>query len=58
MSNVRTGIESGQIENISTDTIDRLMVAVEPATLMLKSGKNLTADERDIERANMIKAEL
>jgi len=58
LSNVRTGIESGQIENISTDTIDRLMVAVEPATLMLKSGKNLTADERDIERANMIKAEL
>ena len=58
LSNVRTGIESKQIENISTDTIDRLMVAVEPATLTVNSGRNLNANERDIERANMLRAEL
>lgn len=58
LSNVRLGISSGQIENISTNTIDKLMLAVEPATLTVNSKKNLSANERDIERAKLLKKAL
>ena len=58
LSNVRLGIVSKQIENITTETIDKLMSAVEPATLMVNSKKNLSANERDIERANLLRATL
>lgn len=58
LSNVRLGIVSKQIENINTETIDKLMSAVEPATLMVNSKKNLSANERDIERANLLRATL
>jgi protein arginine kinase len=55
LSNVRLGIVSGQIENISTETIDKLMIAVEPATLTVNSKRNLSANERDTERAEMLR---
>lgn len=55
LSNVRLGIVSGQISEIDTETIDKLMTAVEPATLSVNAGKSLSAHERDIERAKLIK---
>lgn len=58
LSNVRLGIVSNQITDVKTETIDRLMVAVEPATLTVSINKNLSAHDRDIERANLIRAEL
>ena len=58
LSNVRLGIVSGQIKDVSTDTVDRLMLAVEPATLTVNSKKNLSANERDIERAKMLREAL
>lgn len=58
LSNVRLGIVSKQITDVSTETIDRLMLAVEPATLTVTLNKNLSAHERDIERAKLIRAEL
>lgn len=58
LSNVRLGIVSKQITDVSTETIDRLMLAVEPATLTVTLNKNLSAHDRDIERANLIRAEL
>jgi protein arginine kinase len=58
LSNVRLGIASGQITEIDTATIDSLMIAVEPATIMVSTGKNLTASERDIERASMLRKSL
>lgn len=58
LSNVRLGIVSKQIDNITTETIDKLMSAVEPATLMVNSKKSLSANERDIERANLLRATL
>lgn len=58
LSNVRLGIVSGQITDCTAETIDKLMTAVEPATLTVNSGKNLTAEQRDIERAKLIKEQL
>lgn len=58
LSNVRFGILSGQFTDITIDTIDRLMLAVEPATLSVDSGKNLTAQERDIQRAKLLRETL
>ncbi len=58
LSNVRLGIVSGQIEDVSTDIVDRLMLEVEPATLTVNSKKNLSANERDIERAALLREAL
>lgn len=58
LSNVRLGIASGQIDNISTQTIDKLMLEVEPATLTVNSKQNLSANERDVERAKLLRQAL
>lgn len=58
LSNVRLGIVSGQITGISAETVDKLMLAVEPATLTVNLNKQLSPHERDIERAKLIKAAL
>lgn len=58
LSNVRLGIVSGQIPDITTATIDKLMLEVEPATLSVNLNKNLSAHERDIERAKLLRESL
>ena len=58
LSNVRLGVVSGQITDITTETIDKLMTDVEPATLSVNTGKNLSPNERDIERAKLIREKL
>lgn len=58
LSNVRLGIVSGQITDVTTETIDSLMLAVEPATLSVNINKNLSAHDRDIERAKLLKTAL
>ncbi len=58
LSNVRLGIVSGQIKNVSTETVDKLMISVEPATLSVNLNKNLSPHERDIERAKLIQSSL
>ncbi len=58
LSNVRLGVESGQITDITCEQIDSLMTAVEPATLSVTLQKNLSPHERDIERAKLIQNKL
>ena len=58
LSNVRLGVVSGQITDVDTAVIDRLMTEVEPATLSVRANKNLTPQERDLERARLIQQEL
>ena len=41
LSNVRFGILSGQIKDVTAEVVDSLMEKIEPATLMVNSGKNL-----------------
>ena len=55
LSNVRLGIVSGQITDISVDVIDRLMTDVEPATLTVNAGRSLSAHERDVARSELIR---
>ncbi len=58
LSNVRLGIVSGQISDVTTETIDKLMLAVEPATLSVNINKNLSSHDRDIERAKLLRTTL
>lgn len=39
LSNVRFGILSGQIKDVTADVVDSLMEKIEPATLMVNTGK-------------------
>ncbi len=54
ISNVRFGIAAGLIQGISYDTVNRLMISTQPATMMTLQGKRLTQQERDTIRANMV----
>ncbi|MDD6251873.1 MAG: protein arginine kinase [Oscillospiraceae bacterium] len=58
LNNVRMGIAEGIIEDVNLDTVDRLMVDIQPASLMLSEGKSLTPQERDKTRAELIKKAL
>ncbi len=58
LSNVRFGILSGQLDSVDIKTVDKLMTEVEPATLSVNRKNNLSAQERDIERAKLLKAAL
>lgn len=58
LSNVRLGIESGQIKDIDSAVIDRLMLDVEPATLSVALGKSLSPHDRDEQRAKLIQKRL
>ena len=58
LSNLRFGVEIGLIENIDFDTINHLMIEVQPATLMKNIGKKLTVQERDQLRAELVRSAL
>ncbi len=58
LSNVRLGITEGLIEDVSIDTIDSLMVSIQPASLMRSEGRKLTPTERDTARAKLIRETL
>lgn len=56
MSYVRIGISAGLLSGIDNQEIDRLTVLVQPATLMTQEGRQMTEDERDIRRAELVRA--
>ena len=58
LSRVRFGVTSGLIKDISLETINRLIVEIQPATLMLSTGKELAPNERDAVRATLIRNNL
>lgn len=58
VSNVRLGIETGLIANIPYDVINSMIAQVQPATVMLPSGKKLTSSERDALRAKIVSERL
>ncbi|MEE0858811.1 MAG: protein arginine kinase [Acutalibacteraceae bacterium] len=55
LSAIRLGISQKLIDNISFDTINTLMVELQPATLTKKAGKELTPQQRDKLRAELVK---
>jgi protein arginine kinase len=58
ISNVRLGIATGLIANIPYDLISSMIAQVQPATIMLPSGKKLTPSERDALRAKIVSERL
>ena len=57
LSNVRFGVEMGCFE-FDFDTLDRLFIEIQPATLMKNIGKKLTPAERDHIRAELVRTAL
>ncbi|MGN0489743.1 MAG: protein arginine kinase [Ruminococcus sp.] len=58
LSNVRFGIESGVIENLSIDRIDELITDIQPATIMVNKNEKIAPRDRDIIRAGIIRERL
>ncbi len=58
LSNIRMGICEGLIDSVSIETVDSLMVKIQPAGLMRHKGMRLTPEERDRVRAELIRTEL
>lgn len=58
LSVVRLGIGLGLIDEASTADVHTLMLAVQPAHLQRAAGREMTQDERRIERARVVRATL
>ncbi|WP_010528959.1 protein arginine kinase [Lentibacillus jeotgali] len=55
LSDVRFGIDSGIIENVSRNILNELMVLTQPGFLQQYAKKTLTPNERDVLRASLIR---
>lgn len=58
LSNVRMGITTGLVHCAELETINRLLVEIQPATLMKNVGQTLSPQERDSVRATLIRNNL
>ncbi len=58
LSDVRLAVSLGFITEVSQTDLNRLMIAVQPASLQRHAGRDLAAEERDIIRANYIRTAL
>lgn len=55
LSLVRLGVSSKKLETLSTDSIDKLIVEIQPASMLTRYGDDMTAHERDVKRAEIIR---
>ena len=55
LSLVRLGVSSKKLETLSTDSIDSLIVEIQPASLLTRFGNDMSARDRDIKRAEIIR---
>jgi protein arginine kinase len=58
LSDVRLGIDLGILENVSPHVLNELSVMTQPGYLQYSSGVKLSADDRDILRAELIRNKL
>ena len=58
LSDVRLGVILGIIQNVKLEDLNTLMVEIQPANIMKLYGENLSPDERDIRRTEIIKERL
>lgn len=56
LSEVRLGIDLGIIKGIDINMLNELIIQIQPAHLQKLEGKHLSADERDIKRAELIQS--
>ena len=57
ISNVRAGMFTGVIKNTDYAMLNRLNEQIQPATLMTAEGKELSPQQRDIKRAEILNRE-
>lgn len=55
LSDVRLGIDLGIIPNVQQETLNELLVMTQPGFLQQYTGQKLSADDRDIRRAELIR---
>ena len=55
LSLVRLGVSAKKLESLSTDSIDNLIVEIQPASIMTKYGDDMSPRDRDIKRAEIIR---
>ena len=55
LSLVRLGVSSKLLETLSSDSIDKLIVEIQPASIMTRYGDTMTPRDRDIKRAEIIR---
>lgn len=55
LSEVRLGVDTGLIKDITVDTLNELIVKIQPAHLQKIQGNQLSATERDVMRAELIR---
>lgn len=58
LSYVRLGIDMGIISDIETEKVNEVMLSIQPAFLQNISGKTFTHEERDEERARLVRESL
>ncbi|WP_269410855.1 protein arginine kinase [Lentibacillus daqui] len=58
LSNVRLGIDLGMIEHVPRSILNELIILTQPGFLQQYAKKNLTANERDVLRASLIRERL
>lgn len=58
ISDVRLGIDMGIINDISINTLNEIMLSIQPACLQKLLGKLLEPDDRDVKRAELIRMKL
>ena len=55
LSLVRLGVSEKKLETLSTDSIDRLMTEIQPASIMTRYGDDMSPRDRDIKRAELLR---
>lgn len=58
LSDVRLGVDMGILKDISPNSLNEVMLLLQPGYLQKMSGKPLGADDRDIKRAELIRNNL
>ena len=55
LSLVRLGVSSKKLDTLSTDSIDKLIVEIQPASIMTRCGEDMSPRDRDVKRAEMMR---
>lgn len=58
LSMVRLGVDLGIVKNVNRNDINDLFIMIQPAHLQKLEGKKLTAAERDVKRASLIRQKI
>ncbi len=58
LSNIRLGVSHKIIDSLSTDSIDKLICDIQPASILGRFGEDLSVQQRDIKRADFLREKL